>query len=147
MERLTREDWKNADSMMWEKIDSMPVSEDVKNGVRQIAKKLAEYEDLEEKGMLLKPVCAVGDKIWTIVETANETLGMCTEVDLQYPKQIKVSSMSVVPTRGVLYHTKKRTYNDLDFGKIVFLTEKEAQDAIKERLSEDSIPFKEEDTR
>lgn len=39
---------------------------DHKKGVRALFEKLAEYEDLEEQGKLLKLPCAVGDTVWDI---------------------------------------------------------------------------------
>ena len=65
MERLTREDWKKSNSMMWRKVDDLQIKENEKKSIKDVLKKLAEYEDLEEQGKLLKLPCKVGDVVYT----------------------------------------------------------------------------------
>lgn len=48
MSRLTREDWRDPSSIMWEKVEELNISRKVKNDLKDILKKLAEYEDQEE---------------------------------------------------------------------------------------------------
>lgn len=66
MNRLTREDWKETSSMMWRKVDELECSEMVKESIKDVLRKLAEYEDLEEQGKLLKLFCVRGDTVWFI---------------------------------------------------------------------------------
>ena len=99
--------------------------------VRKALFKLAEYEDLEEQGKLLKLPCAVGDKIWSITSTANYSLGYYSEVPLKHPEEKKIQSITL-SKNGCLYHVKGRTYSEFDFGKTVFLTKSAAEQALKE---------------
>lgn len=74
MERLTREDWKNPKSMMYEKVKQLNVNDCVKKSITDILKKLAEYEDLEEQGKLLRlPVC-VGDAVYRVDENSMKVV-------------------------------------------------------------------------
>ena len=43
--------------------DTIP-AEMTKNDIRAILKKLADYEDTEEQGLLLRLPCKVGDTLW-----------------------------------------------------------------------------------
>ncbi len=47
-ERLTREDWRNSKSVMWERVDELKISEKIKEEIKAVLRKLAEYEDREE---------------------------------------------------------------------------------------------------
>lgn len=49
MERLTREDWKNPNSIMWERLENLSVEKNEKNAIKDVLKKLATYEDAQEK--------------------------------------------------------------------------------------------------
>lgn len=51
MERLTREDWRDEKSIMWERIDKMPIGDAEKKAIRDALRKLAAYEDLEGKAV------------------------------------------------------------------------------------------------
>lgn len=91
---------------------------------------LAEYEDLEEQGLLLKLLCKVGDKVWIITTPANYSLGKYSEVTLKKPQEKKIQSITIAKN-GVLYHVKDRTYCEQDFGKTIFLTQAEADEALR----------------
>lgn len=47
-ERLTREDWRDPKSVMWERVDELGISDQAKKGMKDVLRKLAEYEDEEE---------------------------------------------------------------------------------------------------
>lgn len=98
--------------------------------ILKMYRKLAEYEDLEERGRLLKLPVAVGDKIWSITSTANYSLGYYSEVPLKHPEEKKIQSITL-SKNGCLYHVKGRTYSEFDFGKTVFLTKSAAEQALK----------------
>lgn len=48
-ERLTREDWRDPKSTMWEKVDELNIPYQAKQGMKDVLRKLAEYEDGEIK--------------------------------------------------------------------------------------------------
>ncbi len=96
------------------------------NGHQKCMERLAEYEDLEEQGKLLKLPCAVGDMIYKVSPNyvyvdmcqitgfaeCNSTKSMCYTVYID-PDEEDIIALS-------------------DFGKTVFLTREEAEDALKE---------------
>ena len=75
--------------------------------------RLADYEDLEEQGKLLKLPCAVGDTVW------------CVQM---------YSGGGRVPDWGEVHQSKFSIRMYDDFGKTVFLTRKEVESALKELL-------------
>ena len=89
--------------------------------------KLAEYEDLEEQGLLLRLPCKVGDTVYILRKNiVNEE----QVYDVQY--------------RGITYQKGQRwyvnigglAYFEMDFGKDVFLTQAEAEQKLKEMESD-----------
>lgn len=84
---------------------------------QKIASKLADYEDAEEQGLLLKLPCKVGDTVYEIVEEWEE----------MYEPNSK-------------YYVIDKTKFDLDMfnwvGKCVFLTKEEAEQKLKEMGSD-----------
>lgn len=91
-----------------------------------IANVLAEYEDLEEQGKLLKLPCAIGDIVYWILGT--EILQMEIEYFQILPNKIKFS-FKYCGGGGRLENFTKYMYES-DIGKNVFLTREEA--ALKE---------------
>lgn len=84
--------------------------------ITTILKKLADYEDLEEQGRLIKLPCKVGD-------TAYEITGATTHgYDWKYLTYEKAYVHGTVFNLGRLY----------DIGKTVFLTKSEAEAKLKE---------------
>ena len=69
--------------------------------------KLAEYEDAEEQGLLLRLPCKVGDTVYSVVEDGLQIF------ELKFSLDFYVRRMS-------------------DFGKTVFLTKEEAEQALKQ---------------
>ena len=74
---------------------------------RRIIEKLAEYEDLEEQGLLLKLPCPIGTEVWTIM------CGMTGKHPTLFKQSFEYSMIE-------------------HFGKAVFLTKDEAQNKIEE---------------
>ena len=70
-------------------------------------KKLAEYEDLDEQGLLLKLPCPIGTEVWTIM------CGMTGKHPTLFKQSFEYSMIE-------------------HFGKAVFLTKEEAQNKIEE---------------
>lgn len=74
--------------------------------ILKMYKKLAEYEDLEEQELLLKLLCKVGTKVYCIMT-------------------------SIKGTHPVIF-TERFDYSMIEyFGKAVFLTKAEAENALK----------------
>lgn len=83
---------------------------------KNVLKRLAYYEDLEEQGLLLKLPCKVGDVVWVI---KNKEI---------YLHEI----VSIENTKSGVYFISRRPFCTLDdFGKTVFLTHDEAEEALK----------------
>lgn len=75
--------------------------------ISDVLKKLADYEDLEEQGRLVKLPCKVGDDVYYILGIPNETpctIDKCT---------FKLSNINKI-------------------GKTLFLTREEAEEKLKE---------------
>lgn len=95
--------------------------------VKRMVEKLADYEDLEERGLLLRLPCPIGT---TVYDTA-----WWDDV------QEKVVAKGKVYYRTVHKHKVTKlpfTYSDIDnFGKTVFLTKSEAEAKLKELRGEE----------
>lgn len=90
--------------------------------IAAILKKLAEYEDLEEQGRLLKLPCKIGTEVYNITWWDDV--------------QEKVVVKGKTYCRTVRKHKVTKSafdYFDIDkFGKTVFLTKSEAEEKLKE---------------
>lgn len=88
--------------------DNCPqMNEDNCQCLKEVLEKLAEYENLEEQGKLLKLPCAAGDTVYCIMT-------------------------SIKGTNPVIF-SQKFDYGMIEsFGKAVFLTREEAEAALKE---------------
>lgn len=103
--------------------------------IGSVADKLAEYEDLEEQGKLLKLPCAVGDIIWDIdfgrpcgYEVTGFSFGSLNDDDREEEKALD---------KVVVYYTNSNgsiagTFAVSEIGKSVFLIKEEAEAALKE---------------
>lgn len=93
-------------------------------------RKLAEYEDLEEQGKLLKLPCAVGDKVYKIWSCGKngKTIAefIVSHIDIDYLPDIEFSYRKE-NGHGNYYFSK---IEDID--KTVFLTKSSAEQALKE---------------
>lgn len=101
------------------------------NKVTNALNKLAEYEDLEEQGKLLKLLCGVGAELWAITTIKSYSLGLPKKEFLEHPQKKRVESITL-SRNGILYHARGMAFHDYHFGKEVFFTEKEAEAALKE---------------
>jgi hypothetical protein len=81
-------------------------------------KKLADYEDLEEQGRLVKLPCKVGDAVYVIVGK---------NISVQKIQRAKIDSEMKIE-----FCTKRRGFALFDIGKTVFLTKSEAEAKLKE---------------
>lgn len=76
-------------------------------GIAEVLNKLAEYEDLEEQGLLLKLPCPIGTEVWTIM------CGMTGKHPTLFKQYFELSMLQY-------------------WGKAVFLTQAEAEQKLKE---------------
>lgn len=106
------------------------------NGHQRCCNKLAELEDLQEQGLLLKLPCKVGDTVWELCKCDDEVYRI-------FPMALKVvvSYGSIRCVKGKepivwnLYAESDYTYmykSFYDLGKTVFLTKEEAEAKLKE---------------
>lgn len=95
----------------------------------EMAYKLAEYEDLEEQGSLLKMPCRAGDKLWWInrgVLIESEVINFVIDEDGMF---IRVKYLN--DKEHNYYYGCPFEFDDI--GKIAFLTREEAEKEL-ERL-------------
>lgn len=119
MERLTKR------SANGTGVYATPSGEPVKweNNYHNVLQKLADYEDLEEQGFLLRLPCKLGDTIYSIANDGKI-----------YPVK---ATREVRIVNGVLHIIcESCRYSDLvsydDIGKTIFLTKAEAEQKLKE---------------
>ena len=88
-------------------------------------KKLADYEDLEEQGRLVKLPCKVGDTVYGISmgKIINLTVNEISIFCMKDEKIINAKCQS---------NDEFRNYVEREFGKTVFLTKSEAEAKLKE---------------
>ena len=97
-------------------------------GMDGVAKKLANYEDAEEQGLLLQLPCKEGSRVYEIVDDCNfgsdcyakRTCNSCEYRDLHVEPLILATKASIVLRMP-------------DFGKTWFLTEAEAKATLAEK--------------
>ena len=103
-------------------------------GIRDIINRLAEYEDLEEQGLLLKLPCKVGDIIWDNdygVPTAYEITGYSfgeSDGYIEYPASKTEIVFYFSNTSGSI----TGSFASSEIGKTVFLSQDDAEQALKE---------------
>lgn len=102
---------------------------------RQLAEwliELKEYKQLEEQGLLLKLPCKVGDTVYLIDEIEKEfdrkTIVTGIEID--------EDMIFIMISDGVQCFSSS-SYTIDDFGETVFLTQAEAEEALKKMKSEE----------
>lgn len=88
-----------------------------------LIEQLAEYQRLEKQGLLLKLPCKVGDKIYVIEDG--------------YMYDFKIDNIDVRKENGeYIFCLAFMDFKANDFGKIVFLSEEEAEAKLKEMEGE-----------
>ncbi len=113
----------------------------VKDGViihtGDAVRKLAEYEDLEEQEKLLKLPCAVGDTVWYWDKDRHPL----EEAPFEgYVSEYKIGSKNsiliiITPKRDFAsecFYSNRDTLFIEDFGKTIFHTRQEAEDALND---------------
>lgn len=130
MERLT--EWIEED----EDRQAIPRMDIRNNGHKKCCNKLAEYEDLEEAGLLAKLPCKVGDTIWDIelgrpkcYEIVALSFGYCNDYVEPHVRNEIIYYFSIGFITG--------SFPASEIGKSVFLTRKEAKEKLKELKQHD----------
>lgn len=102
--------------------------------IKQIMDRLAEYEDLEEQGKLLKLPCAVGDTVWNNdfeglygYEVTGFSFGSLYDDDLEEEKILDKIIVHYTNSSGSI----TGSFVESEIGKAVFFTEEEAEAALK----------------
>lgn len=99
--------------------------------IQKAFEKLAEDEDLEEQGKLLKLPCAVGDTVYRINKWGKEPI-IPMKVCEVGAISLKVGGFVIqIMCRDEL-DNGEAYYLNTDFGKTVFLTQSEAEQALAE---------------
>lgn len=91
--------------------------------------KLADYEDLEEQGRLLKLPCKVGDTIYAVGEIVKEYKVLSVSYHSNKPTNRSEVCIETLPVNGSRVVV---AFYDKEFGKNVFLTKSEAEAKLKE---------------
>lgn len=141
MERLT-ENKRNSDGtgVSKQSLIDRPGKGYPSNYARYIVTRLAELEDLEEQGLLLRLPCKLGDTVYVITSPFN------VFDDIEYDENMKdevyeayVSSVSFYESgeqfriyAKVTNHFIGAYFRECDFGKTVFLTKSEAEAKLAE---------------
>lgn len=101
---------------------------------RMILEKLAEYEDLEEQGRLIKLPCKVGDTVWD-----NDYGRPCayTITAFSFSECEEYICEPVTTKEVVFYYTNSSgsitgSFAESEIGKSVFLNKSEAEEKLKE---------------
>lgn len=129
MERLTqRDEFGNTDIVGVDSADlQLNLDFEEFNRVTNALNKLADYEDLEEQGLLVKLPCKVRDTVYVLVEMDDN--GKYTRVKNDVVKSFYISPDNI-PMVEFTYIWHDTQIND--FGKSVFLTREQAEQALKE---------------
>lgn len=101
---------------------------------RSIYNRLKEYEDLEERGLMFRVLCKVGDIIYSINHNEKHEVTPVIVVEIKFsatgvtnkPYIKIICSDSDLRTKGC------KEYDGDDFGKTIFLTKSEAEQKLKE---------------
>lgn len=100
--------------------------------IQQVFKKLADYEDLEEQGLLVRLPCKVGDIVYVILSTYCKSKYAEAQVR-DYAYFISCGFCVVVTSTQF----EKQSIPFSEFGKTVFLTREEAEKKLEEMKKND----------
>lgn len=136
MERLTErmENAPDRESNVWVKNhDYIKASE-----------KLAEYEDLEEQGLLVRVPCKVGDTVWVVTSPINVFDYDKYDGDAEYEVYESFLSSVSYYASGEQFRIYAKVTNsfiaayfrECDFGKSIFFTREEAEKKLEELKNE-----------
>lgn len=96
--------------------------------------KLGVYEDAEEQGLLLRPKCRLGDVVYALWSIPTESKYVVYSAEV---KEINLSStnarkMIMYKFEPIAFRGRYIKYYDDDFGEFVFMSQEEAEQALKQ---------------
>lgn len=100
--------------------------------LKEMVEKLAEYEDLEEQGKLLKVPCKVGNEVFIPIDFQNK-IHQGIVIGIEYSKIRKGFVARIRTVDDDVCYEKFE-----DFGKTVFLTHEEAENFLAKIIEKDS---------
>lgn len=98
---------------------------------RRIIEKLADYEDAEEQGLLLRLPCKVGDTLY-YVDDIRKFVDECKVTKLEFKTMNKCHMRISIEMEGKLWHC----IGDKMIGEVAFFTKEEAEQALKRMKGE-----------
>lgn len=142
MERLTQ---KENDKLIMVKQDNgeyIPAYWDEDNF--KAIKKLADYEDLEDQGLLVRLPCKVGDTVWVVTSPINVFDYDKYDGDAEYEVYESFLSSVSYYASGEQFRIYAKVTNsfiaayfrECDFGKSIFFTREEAEKKLEELKNE-----------
>lgn len=104
------------------------------NLVNEVCKKLAEYEQLEEQGLLVRLPCKVGDTVYRVNAGAKQPIIPMTVSEIHFLcyKNERVVRFDAIGKEDM----GESRYRLEDIGRIVFLTNEEAEKKLEEMKNE-----------
>ena len=132
MERLTKRIGQHVYYTQGKYEDTLPVEMET-NNIRSVLKKLAEYEDLEEQGMLLRLPCGYNEDLYWIANGYVQKVWFKgIRCDKGYKPQIIARYID-----GSTLNPKEAPITLLEnIGKTVFFAKKEAEQALERMKKE-----------
>lgn len=105
-----------------------------KSKLVEYLKELKTYKDAEEKGLLLRPKCRLGDVVYALWSIPTESKYVV------YPAEVKEINLSSTNARKMImyklepiaFRGRYNKYYDDDFGKLVFMSQEAAEQTLGE---------------
>lgn len=106
------------------------------NYITKVIKKLAEYEDLDDKGLLLRTPYKVGDTVYLIRSNCRANLvpdEECEALDCNYCKYDKEKVVcEIIVDYNLLFHIMFSTDDNFVSGVTVFTMREDAEEKLNE---------------
>lgn len=98
--------------------------------IQQVFKKLADYEDLEDQGLLVRLPCKVGDTVYRVNAGAKQPIIPMTVSEIHFLcyKNERAVRFDAIGKEDM----GESCYRLEDIGRIVFLTREEAEKKLEE---------------
>ena len=108
--------------------------------LEKVLEKLADYEDLEEQGLLVRLPCKVGDTVWVVTSPINVFDYDKYDGDAEYEVYESFLSSVSYYASGEQFRIYAKVTNsfiaayfrECDFGESIFFTRKEAEKKLEE---------------
>lgn len=103
--------------------------------IQQVFKKLADYEDLEEQGLLVRLPCKIGDTVYRVNAGAKQPIIPMTVSEIHFLcyKNERAVRFDAIGKEDM----GESCYRLEDIGRIVFLTREEAEKKLEEMKAND----------